>query len=108
SLAYHAGRNHFSRWFKARTEFALAHELRPRKVSDFETVEHLRSEVLRAIRDHTERTRRGVVVDFDRALFNPRTTFNRLGGGSLGGKARGLAFVDRMVEESGLAERLPV
>src|SRR5262249_11247227 len=69
--------------------------------------EHLRSEVLRAIRDHTERTRRGVVVDFDRALFNPRTTFNRLGGGSLGGKARGLAFVDRMLEESRIAERFP-
>src|SRR5207245_10251681 len=32
SVAYHAERNHFSRWFKARTEFALAHELRPRKV----------------------------------------------------------------------------
>ncbi|HEV8118374.1 MAG TPA: PEP/pyruvate-binding domain-containing protein, partial [Thermoanaerobaculia bacterium] len=107
SLAYHAGRNHFSRWFKARTEFALAHELRPRKVSDFETVEHLRREVLRAIRDYREKTRRGVVVDFDRAHFNPKTTFNRLGGGSLGGKARGLAFVDRMLEESGIPERFP-
>ena len=107
SLAYHAGRNHFSRWFKARTEFALAHELRPRKVSDFETVEHLRREVLRAIRDYRDQTRRGVVVDFDRATFNPKTTFSRLGGGSLGGKARGLAFVDRLLEESAIAERFP-
>jgi CheY-like chemotaxis protein len=107
SLAYHAGRNHFSRWFKARTEFALAHELRPRKVSDFETVEHLRQEVLRAIRDYREQTRRGVVVDFDRESFSPRTSFCRLGGGSLGGKARGLAFVDRLLEESGVAERFP-
>jgi len=107
SLAYHAGRNHFSRWFKARTEFALAHELRPRKVSDFETVEHLRREVLRAIRDYREKTRRGVVVDFDRASFSPNTTFSRLGGGSLGGKARGLAFVDRLVAESSLAARFP-
>src|SRR5437867_2507395 len=101
SLAYHAGRNHFSRWFKARTEFALAHELRPRKVSDFETVEHLRREALRAIRDYRDQTRRGVVVDFDRATFSPQTTFCRLGGGSLGGKARGLAFVDRLLAESG-------
>ncbi len=107
SLAYHAGRNHFSRWFKARTEFALAHELRPRKVSDFETVEHLRREVLRAIRDYREQTRRGVVVDFDRSTFSPQTTFCRLGGGSLGGKARGLAFVDRLLEESGIGERFP-
>ena len=107
SLAYHAGRNHFSRWFKARTEFALAHGLRPRKVSDFETVEHLRREVLRAIRDYREQTRRGVVVDFDRETFNPQTPFYRLGGGSLGGKARGLAFVDRLLEESGVAAKFP-
>jgi CheY-like chemotaxis protein len=107
SLAYHAGRNHFSRWFKARTEFALAHGLRPRKVSDFETVEHLRREVLRAIRDYREQTRRGVVVDFHRSTFSPQTTFCRLGGGSLGGKARGLAFVDFLLAESGLAARFP-
>jgi CheY-like chemotaxis protein len=107
SLAYHAGRNHFSRWFKARTEFALAHELRPRKVSDFATVEDLRREVLRAIHEYREQTRRGVVVDFDRETFNPKTTFCRMGGGSLGGKARGLAFVDRLLEESGMAERFP-
>ncbi|HLN57650.1 MAG TPA: PEP/pyruvate-binding domain-containing protein [Thermoanaerobaculia bacterium] len=107
SLAYHAERNHFSRWFKARTEFALAHELRPRKVSDFESVEHLRREVLRAIRDYREQTRRGVVVDFDRSTFSPQTTFSRLGGGSLGGKARGLAFVDLLLAESRVAARFP-
>lgn len=107
SLAYHAGRNHFSRWFKARTEFALAHELRPRKVSDFATVDDLRQEVLRAIREYGEQTRRGVVVDFNRETFDPRTPFCRMGGGSLGGKARGLAFVDRLLEESGVTERFP-
>jgi CheY-like chemotaxis protein len=107
SLAYHAERNHFSRWFKARTEFALAHELRPRKVSDFKSVEHLRREILRAIRDYREQTRRGVVVDFNRETFSPQTTFSRLGGGSLGGKARGLAFVDLLLAESGVSSRFP-
>src|SRR5208337_3824140 len=42
SLAYHSQRNHFSRWLRARTEFALAQKLRPRKVSDFPTLEDLR------------------------------------------------------------------
>src|SRR5919197_2418457 len=88
SVAYHAERNHFSRWFKARTEFALAHELRPRRVSDFETVEHLRREILRAMRAYREQTRRGVVVDFDRNTFNPQTTLSRLGGGALRGEGR--------------------
>ena len=107
SVAYHAERNHFSRWFKARTEFALAHELRPRKVSDFDTVEHLRREILRAMRAYREQTRRGVVVDFDRATFNPQTTLSRLGGGALGGKARGLAFTDLLLEQSRVGERFP-
>jgi len=105
SVAYHAERNHFSKWFKARTEFALAHELRPRKVSDFETVEDLRTEVLRAIREYRAQTRRGVIVDFDRVRFSPETPFCRIGGGSLGGKARGLAFIDLLLNESRLPER---
>jgi hemoglobin len=53
-------------------------------VSDFETVEHLRRDLLQAIRDYREQTRRGVVVDFDRATFSPQTTLCRLGGGSFG------------------------
>ena len=105
SVAYHAERNHFSRWFKARTEFALAHELRPRQVSDFETVEGLRRAVLRAIRDYRAQTQRGVIVDFDRTTFNPATPFCRIGGGSLGGKARGLAFVDLLLNDSRLSDR---
>src|SRR5206468_2918467 len=99
--------NHFSKWFKARTEFALAHELRPRKVSDFATIGDLRHELMRAVRAHRERSRRGVVVDFNPDTFTPETTLNRLGGGSLGGKARGLAFVDLVLNESRVRERFP-
>jgi CheY-like chemotaxis protein len=107
SLAYHGERNHFSNWFKARTEFALAHRLRPRKVSDFATVEDLRRELMRAIQEYRYDTSRGVVVDFDRATFDPEATLCRLGGGSLGGKARGLAFVDVLLSQSRIAERFP-
>jgi CheY-like chemotaxis protein len=105
SVAYHAERNHFSKWFKARTEFALAHDLRPRKVSDFATVEDLRQEVLRAIREYRDQTRRGVVVDFNPTTFNPETTLSRIGSGALGGKARGLAFLDQLLDQSHIRER---
>ncbi len=104
SVVYHAERNHFSKWFKARTEFALAHELRPRKPADFETYEELRQELLRAIRHHRDQTRRGVVVDFEPAAFDPETTFSRLGGGALGGKARGLAFLNQLLDGSPMNE----
>jgi CheY-like chemotaxis protein len=105
SVAYHAERNHFSKWLKARTEFAVAHSLRPRKVSDFATVEHLRQDIIRSIQTYREKRRRGVVADFDRGAFDPGASFSRIGGGSLGGKARGLAFVNYLLSEHDVAER---
>jgi len=99
SVAYHSERNHFSKWLKARTEFAVAHSLRPRKVSDFPTVEHLRQELIRSIQAYRERRSRGVIADFDRGSFDPEVGFSRIGGGSLGGKARGLGFVNYLLTE---------
>ncbi|HET7292623.1 MAG TPA: PEP/pyruvate-binding domain-containing protein [Vicinamibacteria bacterium] len=103
SLAYHAERNHFSKWLKARTEFALAHELRPHKVSDFATVEDLRQTLIRAIAEYRRERDQAVVADFDRDTFDGSAEMYRIGGGSLGGKARGLAFVRRLLAESGLS-----
>ncbi len=99
SLGYHGERNHFSKWFKARTEFTLAHRLRPRKMSEFESLEHLRSNLIEAIHDYRRRRRRGIVADFDTASFDPDSSFCRLGSGSLGGKGRGLAFLSFLLEE---------
>ncbi|HJS59982.1 MAG TPA: PEP/pyruvate-binding domain-containing protein [Vicinamibacteria bacterium] len=103
SLAYHAERNHFSKWLKARTEFALAHALRPARVSDFATVEDLRRTLIRAIADYRRERDQAVVADFDRDTFDASADMYRIGGGSLGGKARGLAFVRRLLSESGLS-----
>jgi CheY-like chemotaxis protein len=105
SVAYHASRNHFSKWLKARTEFAVAHRLRPRKVSDFPTVEHLRQELIESIQAYRERRSRGVIADFDRNAFDPDAGFSRIGGGSLGGKARGLGFVNYMLSEHQVRDR---
>ncbi|MDH4064649.1 MAG: histidine kinase [Acidobacteriota bacterium] len=100
SVVHHAERNHFSRWLKARTEFAVAHRLRPRTVQDFPSIEHLRQDLINAIREYRQHQRRGVVADFDRHRFDPSATFARIGGGSLGGKARGLAFMDLLLAQS--------
>ena len=50
SIAYHAERNHFSRWLKARTEFAIAHYMRPRQLSDYADLESLRRDLVESIR----------------------------------------------------------
>jgi len=103
SLAYHGERNHFSKWLKARTEFALAHRLRPRTVSEFPSMEDLRRDLIEAIHDYRRRRNRGIVADFDRATFDPAASFCRMGSGSLGGKGRGLAFLGFLIEEYDIA-----
>jgi CheY-like chemotaxis protein len=108
SIAYHGARNHFSNWFTARTEFALAQRLRPRKVSDFPTLEDLRRDLVDSIREYRREQSETLVADFDRATFDPQGTFfARIGGGSLGGKARGLAFVRSLMNRHRLASRFP-
>jgi hypothetical protein len=107
SLAYHGERNHFSMWLKARTEFALAERLRPRKVSEFPTMEEMRAELVRAIGAYRLARARAVVADFDAASFDPSAGMARIGTGSLGGKARGLAFVNRLLLETDVASGFP-
>ncbi|MCB9882693.1 MAG: histidine kinase [Planctomycetes bacterium] len=92
SICYHASKNHFSTWLKARTEFVLAQALRPRKVSEYETIEDMRRYLIRAIEDYRREQQQGVISDFEADVFDPTEDFARIGGGSLGGKARGLAF----------------
>jgi hypothetical protein len=106
SLAYHADRNHFSRWLKARTEFALAAELRPARVSDFATSEHMRRYLTETISRYRRERSLAMVADFDRVDFDPRHDFQRIGGGSLGGKARGLAFVRMLLGRKHISEMI--
>jgi CheY-like chemotaxis protein len=97
SLLHHAEGNHFSRWLKARTEFYLAHQLRPRKISDYESPEHLRKDLINAINSYLEERAKGVISDFRKETFDPKNSFARIGGGSLGGKARGLGFINSLI-----------
>jgi len=108
SLTYHAQSNHFSHWLMARTEFALAAKLRPRKVSDFSGPEHLRSDLIESINDYRREQSELLIGDFNTDTFKPSdTSFLRIGAGSLGGKARGLAFVRHLLRKSRITRRFP-
>ncbi len=98
SIEYHAGRNHFSNWLMARTEFDLANRLRPRKVSEFKDINALRQYLIKTFRDFRREKQLGVVTDFTRQLFDAQTEFVRIGSGSLGGKGRGLAFINALLK----------
>lgn len=107
SIRFHGARNHFSRWLRARADFGVAHALRPRKVVDYPTPEALRGDLIRAIADYRVEQAQSVVADFRRDGFDFSTDFYRIGSGSLGGKARGLAFVRRLLAQHDLRRRFP-
>ncbi len=97
SLIYHGARNHFSNWLKARTEFWLAYKLRPRKVTEFSDEETIRQDLISSLREYRRVRQRGTITDFHKESFDPNNSISRIGGGALGGKARGLAFVNILI-----------
>ncbi|MGD0309646.1 MAG: PEP/pyruvate-binding domain-containing protein [Acidobacteriota bacterium] len=105
SVAYHANRNHFSRWLKARTEFELAHRIRPVALADFKTVDDLRSYLIRNFERSLHQAQIGVTVNFSPEYFTPDINFVKIGSGSLGGKARGIAFFNTLMGRSSFTHR---
>src|SRR5208282_3596870 len=106
SLGYHSERNHFSRWLTARTEFAVAQKLRPRRVSDFANLEALRQDLIQSISDYRREQAEFLIGDFDAATFKAGDAFFlRIGAGSLGGKARGLAFMRHLLYKRRFSRR---
>src|ERR1700731_3830792 len=108
SIVFHAQSNHFSHWLVARTEFALAAKLRPRKVSDFASPEHLRRDLIESIHEYRREQGEVLIGDFKADTFKPsESSFLRIGSGSLGGKARGLAFVRHLLRTRRITRRFP-
>jgi Pyruvate phosphate dikinase, AMP/ATP-binding domain len=99
AIEYHASHNHFSRWLKARTEFELASALRPRTVAEFASIGDLRAFLIGAVTDYLRELQRYVITDFDVEHFDEFVAFARIGSGSLGGKGRGLAFVQKLLAQ---------
>ncbi len=106
SIEYHAGSNHFSNWLRARSEFSLATTLRPRRVSEFSDGEDLRRWLIDEFNAALAETRRGTIEDFTPETYDAHSSMARIGGGSLGGKARGLAFLEALLIGENLEEDL--
>jgi CheY-like chemotaxis protein len=100
SFIQHCNHNDFSRWLFARTEIELADMFRPLRGEDFRDVESHRQYLVSSIRTRRKLRQKGVVVDFDAEDFDPDTEFMKIGAGSLGGKARGLAFLASLLASS--------
>jgi len=100
SLIYHLTRNHLSKWLNARALFDIAEFLRYLSIEDFKDLEHIRRFIFDAIANFKITKGRGIIAKFYSDSFDEYLTFTRIGEGSLGGKARGLAFLDALIERN--------
>ncbi|MCD8167505.1 MAG: phosphoenolpyruvate synthase [Bacteroides sp.] len=98
SLLYHIQGNHISRWLYSRAMFPIAEFLKPITWNRLQDVDAHREIIFEAIVKYRKMKNRGVVAIFKRDRFDRYSNFARIGEGSLGGKARGLAFIDNMVK----------
>ena len=108
-LCYHASRNRFSNWIMARSEIELALRLRRVRISDFPDTHALRDFLIASIHSLRQWRQKGVVIQFKARNFDPQMAdFAKIGNGSLGGKARGLAFASHLLRQSpDLINRFP-
>ena len=104
-LLANTSKNMFSKWFLARGLFTLGVRFKTVTESHFANVEELRDYVSQQIHDFHALTGRGVIAHFDAENYDRHIWFSRIGDGSLGGKARGLAFLNSMVYKHGLARK---
>lgn len=100
SFVYHCNRNDFSRWLFARTEIELASKVRHIRDDDFANLDVHRRYLVSIIHSRRMDRQRGVVVNFDPKAFDVDSEFLKIGTGSLGGKARGLAFMSALLSRN--------
>lgn len=98
SMLYHISRNHMSRWLSARAIFPVAEFLRNITWHELQDVDLHREIIFNAIVQYRRMKNQGVVALFDRKRFDRYAHFARIGDGSLGGKGRGLAFLDNIIK----------
>lgn len=101
-LMYHVTRNNVSRWLYSRAMFPLAEFFKNTNIYDpgIEDLNKLRQVLFGGIVKYRKIKNRGVVAVFQRERFDQYSNFARIGDGSMGGKGRGLAFIDSMIKRN--------
>ena len=98
SMLRHVSRNHVSRWLCARAIFPVSQFLKQVTWHKLQDVEAHKEIIFNAIVQYRRMKNLGVVAVFDRGRFDAYSHFARIGDGSLGGKGRGLAFLDNIIK----------
>ncbi|HJX70448.1 MAG TPA: hypothetical protein VJ346_00805, partial [Bacteroidales bacterium] len=104
---YHTGKNDFTKWLNARAFFPIAQLFKYLRVEDFNNLDEVRSYIYEAISNYRISKGRSIIARFEKEKFNKYLKFSRIGEGSIGGKARGLAFINNIIEKHKLFNQWP-
>ncbi|MEI6060263.1 MAG: PEP/pyruvate-binding domain-containing protein [Bacteroidota bacterium] len=107
SLIYHARKDHFSLWLMARGEIQVAKIINPAKVSDFNSPSDLREYLIHVIRQFRNEQNKGKVIPFEESALLDEHNVVTLVPGSLGGKGRGLAFINTLIYNYDFNKHVP-
>jgi CheY-like chemotaxis protein len=105
SLMYHMQRNHFSKWLNARALFPIAEMFKEVSATEFGDMDEAKRYIFDSITAFRINKARGVIAEFDRERYDEYFLFARIGQGSIGGKARGLAFLDSLIKRNRLTDK---
>src|SRR6056297_756664 len=107
SLVYHAVKNQFSLWLMARGEIQIAKIINPLKISDFEDAEQMREFLINILDLYRKEQEKGKIVNFSEHAVKEENNIVSLASGSLGGKGRGVAFINTLIYNFKFNEMLP-
>ncbi|MFH2143186.1 MAG: PEP/pyruvate-binding domain-containing protein [Bacteroidota bacterium] len=99
SIEYHIQRNDFSKWLNARALFEIAQLFKYITPDFFKNTDEVRTFIFDIIANYRRNKGRGVIAKFEMGSFDEYLNFSRVGDGSIGGKARGLAFIDSLIKK---------
>ncbi len=108
SLIYHAVKNQFSLWLMARGEIQIAKIINPLNIKDFESPKQLRDFLINILRLYRNEQDKGKIVNFSEAAVQEENNIVSMSPGALGGKGRGLAFVNTLIYNFKFKELLPL
>ncbi|MEE4198869.1 MAG: PEP/pyruvate-binding domain-containing protein [Bacteroidales bacterium] len=108
SLIYHAVKNQFSLWLMARGEIQIAKIINPLKITDFESPKQLRDFLINILKLYRTEQEKGKIVNFSESALLEETNIVSLASGALGGKGRGLAFINTLIYNFKFKELLPL
>lgn len=108
SLIYHAVKNQFSLWLMARGEIQIAKIINPLRITDFDNPNQLRDFLINILKLYRNEQEKGKIVNFSESAVLEENNIVSLAPGALGGKGRGLAFINTLIYNFKFKELLPL